>query len=271
MQRKKDWEKFFFQTQLTINHGTMEDEKPKIVCFGCGVDSVANILLMQKKRIKPDHIIFADTGGEKKQTYEYLEYFNEYLKSIDYPQIVTVRYKTKDGKVLTLQEDIMNNKTSPGIVFGYKSCSEKFKIRPVEKYIKHVLGISSWINYVGFNHDEKRRMRENDNKNVENVFLLIENQITRKGCIELIKESGLRVPIKSACFFCPSSKKWEVLNLSGEEKAEVKKIEANATNVMEVKGLGRSYSWTELIEMDESQFSLLDDLELTDRPCECVD
>lgn len=242
---------------------------PKIVAFGCGVDSVANIALMYKKGIIPDAIIFADTGGEKKQTYEYLEYFNNILISIGFPEISKVKYQTKEGEEITLKQDILNNKTLPGIVFGYKTCSEKFKIRPTDKFIKHDLGIVEFDKYIGFNFDEKRRVRESDNKNCHNIFLLIEEKLNRKHCIELIKSMGWKVPVKSACFFCPSAKKWEILNLSDDEKRQVKEIESNATNVMEVKGLGRSYSWTELLEMDEKQFSLLDDLELTTIPCEC--
>lgn len=246
-------------------------EIPKIVAFGCGVDSVANIALMYKKGIVPDAIIFADTGGEKKKTYKYLEYFDNILESIGFPRISRVRYKTKEGEVITLEQDILNNKTLPGIVFGYKTCSEKFKIRPTDKFIKHDLGIIEYEKYIGFNFDEKRRVRESDNKNCKNIFLLIEEKLTRKDCVDLIKSMGWEVPIKSACFFCPSAKKWEVLNLTDNEKKRVKEMEANATNVMEVKGLGRSYSWTELLEMDEKQFSLLDDLELTNRPCECTE
>jgi len=249
----------------------MNANLPNIVAFGVGVDSVANILLMYELGIIPDVIIFADTGGEKVPTYEYIPYFNNFLRSINFPEIVTVRYRTGQGDLLTLEQDILNNKTLPGIVFGYKTCSDKFKIRPSHKYVKKELGIYEWNNFVGFNYDEQRRKRPNDDDRIHNQFLLIDHKITRKGCVELIKKHGLKVPVKSACYYCPSAKKWEILNLTEKEKEGVKRIEANATNVMEVVGLGRSFSWTDLLNMDASQFSLLNDLELTTRPCECTD
>ena len=38
---------------------------------------------------------------------------------------------------------------------------------------------------------------------------------TREDCIARIIEEGLEVPIKSACFFCPASQKWELWWLAG--------------------------------------------------------
>ena len=43
-----------------------------IASFGCGVDSVAGILI--EGLGKYDEIIFADTGSEKPETYVYLDY-----------------------------------------------------------------------------------------------------------------------------------------------------------------------------------------------------
>jgi len=44
----------------------------KIASFGCGVDSVAGLLLAQEQGIEYDEIIFADTGNEMPETYAYL-------------------------------------------------------------------------------------------------------------------------------------------------------------------------------------------------------
>ena len=45
----------------------------KIASFGCGVDSVAGLLLNSNY----DEIIFADTGSELPETYAYLDYFEK--------------------------------------------------------------------------------------------------------------------------------------------------------------------------------------------------
>ena len=45
----------------------------QITSFGCGVDSVAGLLLNSNY----DEIIFADTGSELPETYAYLDYFEK--------------------------------------------------------------------------------------------------------------------------------------------------------------------------------------------------
>ena len=49
----------------------------KIASFGCGVDSVAGLLLAKEQGIEYDEIIFADTGDERPETYTYLEYWEK--------------------------------------------------------------------------------------------------------------------------------------------------------------------------------------------------
>ena len=49
----------------------------QIASFGCGVDSVAVLLLSQEQGIEYDEIIFADTLDERPETYDFLKYFEE--------------------------------------------------------------------------------------------------------------------------------------------------------------------------------------------------
>ncbi|MCH8137297.1 MAG: phosphoadenosine phosphosulfate reductase family protein, partial [Proteobacteria bacterium] len=48
-------------------------DQPLIVCYGAGVDSTAMLVALKREGTRPDLIIFSDTGGEKPETYEYLE------------------------------------------------------------------------------------------------------------------------------------------------------------------------------------------------------
>lgn len=64
---------------------------PIVVAYGGGKNSTAMLVLMWKLGIKPDLILFADTGGELPQTYEYIDLFNEWLTSVGMPSIITVR------------------------------------------------------------------------------------------------------------------------------------------------------------------------------------
>lgn len=246
-------------------------ESIKVVSFGGGTNSTAMLIGMANNGFKPNHILFADTGGEKEGTYHYITYFNNWLFQNGMPLIEVVKYKTKHGFELTLEQDIINNGTLPAIAFGWKTCSQKFKIAPQEKFLKERYPNQEIIHYIGFDAKEERRVKENPLENHKNEFPLIEWGWDRSKCTQIILDAGLCLPGKSSCFFCPNMRKNEILDLSENEKLRVKFIESNAKNKVELKGLGRQYSWTDLINSDESQHKLFDDLEMYSPPCECVD
>ena len=50
-----------------------ERKEPLVVSYGCGVDSTAVLVGMWMKGIRPDLVMFANTGGEVDGTYEYLQ------------------------------------------------------------------------------------------------------------------------------------------------------------------------------------------------------
>jgi len=71
--------------------------------------------------------------------------------------------------------------------------------------------------------------------------------------IGAIARAGLPQPGKSACFFCPSSKKKEILTLRDqypELMTRALAMEAQA-NLTSVKGLGRSFSWREFLDKQD--------------------
>jgi len=243
-----------------------------IVSFGGGSNSTAVIINMVKHQIVPDNILFADTGGEHPNTYKFIDEFNNWLTDRNFPEIQTLKYKNKNGEELTLEQDCLNNNTIPPIAFGWKTCSQKFKIAPVEKYIKAKYPNEKIQMWVGFDADEERRIKANPNENFENYFPLIEWGWNRDKCIEVIAKAGLTLPGKSSCFFCPNMKKHEILKLPDELKERAIAMEKNATKLAELKGLGRNKSWTELINADRQQLKLEWDIEdWHTPPCECID
>jgi len=243
----------------------------KIISYGGGTNSTAMIIGLQKQGMVPDHILFADTGGERQATYSYISYFSKWLKQNGMPEIEIVKYKTKDGIELTLEQDIINNNTLPAIAFGFKSCSDKFKIRPQSKFINERYKGDEIVHYIGYDIGESRRVKDNPLKNHTNLYPLIEWGWDRPRCVEEILLSKLCLPGKSSCFFCPSMKKPEILTLSDDEKERVKFIESNAKNKVELKGLGRQYAWTDLINTHEKDNPQFEDVELFQTPCECID
>ena len=73
------------------NKTMTEQEKTKMiknliqVGFGAGTNSTAMLIGMHERGIKPDFILFSDTGGERPHTYEHVEEVNEWQESIGWP------------------------------------------------------------------------------------------------------------------------------------------------------------------------------------------
>lgn len=70
-------------------------EVPIIVSYGGGKNSTALLLAMLAKSIKPDAVVFADTGNEKPETYEFIEWFSGWLVEQGFPEVTVVRYYLK--------------------------------------------------------------------------------------------------------------------------------------------------------------------------------
>lgn len=258
-----------------------------IVSFGGGTNSTAMIIGMYHKNIPIDLILFADTGAEMPETYDFIETFNKWLEDRKLPQIIVVRNVDKDGNLLTLEEECLKCGNLPSIAYGFKRCSLKHKIAPQDKYCNnHKQCIEVWKNgdkvnkYVGFDAGEERR-KDNafaidlQDKKYKKVYALIDWGWYREDCIKVIQEEGLPLPGKSSCFFCPSMKKQEIKDLRKNHPDLFKRavdLEENAKdNLITVKGLGRNWSWKSYIEAEESQISFCQFYEENDMPCGCYD
>lgn len=254
--------------------------KPHIVAFGGGVDSTAMVIGLVNRKLPIDLILFADTGAERPETYDHIKYFSEWLKNKNYPEIITVK-KIKDEKICTLEEQCLSSKALPSIAYGFKSCSDHYKIRPQHKFIKSWKpAIEAWergekcVKYIGYDAGETRRM-ENALKRVDNMYEnkypLIEWGWEREECIQEIEKAGVKLPSKSACFFCPSSRPKEIIDLYEKHPDLIERalnIEKNA-ELQTIKGLGRNYSWFDIIKAHESQMTL--PFVGFDLPCECTE
>ena len=111
--------------------------KPHIVAFGGGVDSTAMILGLYEANRPIDLILFADTGGERPETYAHIEKFSKWLISKGLPEITIVRKVRKDGSLETLEQECHRRHNLPSIAYGFKSCSQKHKIAPQDKFLNH--------------------------------------------------------------------------------------------------------------------------------------
>lgn len=253
---------------------------PLVVAYGAGVDSTAILVEFANRCVRPDLILFADTGGEKPESYAYLETINAFLKKINFPEITVVRYRPRTAPYHTLEQQCLHTGTLPSIAYGGRSCSIKYKKTPQDRYVaKWEPARDIWklggkvLKVIGFDAGEVRRIKHKkkapdpkDERRFHYWYPLCDWGWHREDCIKCIQNAGLPVPMKSACFFCPASKKHEIAWLREhhpELLEQALEIERNAqAKLISVKGLGRSFTWKQyLVELDAP--SLFDDEE----PC----
>lgn len=252
------------------------NKAPLIASYGGGVNSTAMLIGAVERGIIFDLITFADTGGEKPETYEYIWKFSEWLTDHGQQSITMVRNRSKYA---SLEDNCLKTQWLPSKTYGFSSCSQKWKLDPQRRLINNwAPAKAAWKNgqkvtkAIGYGVDEIRRAKISDDEKYHYWYPLIEWKWDRECCVEVILHVGLTVPIKSACFFCPSSKKKEVLWLAATHpdlfQRAVDMENNSAWRHEKVKGLGRHWSWKALVEGDEAAKKAMEAPEL---PCACWD
>jgi len=242
-----------------------------LVTFGGGTNSTAMLIGLHERGERPDLIVFSDTGGEKPHTYRHIEAVNRWCAEIGFPQIEVVRAPGE-----TLEANCLSHRTLPAIAFGFKTCSSRYKRDPQLKFTNHwPPAREAWargervIKLIGYDADEERRAIKREDDKYTFRYPLIEWGWDREKCVEAIARAGPEPPGKSACFFCPSSKKDEIFDLQRRYPDLMQRALAMEDNaeLTSVKGLGRRFSWRILLHGDSRQERLFP----PEIACECFD
>jgi hypothetical protein len=234
---------------------------PLVSSCGLGVNSTAGLILLRRLGDRPDAILFADTGGEKPETYAYRETLNVWLADVGFPAITTVRREVKherqknEEKYSTLEEECLVKKCLPSIAYYLRSCSEKWKHQPQEKWANHDPACRArWhaggrvIKAIYYDADEPRRVKHWQDDKYVYWHPLVDYGWGREECLWAIEDAGLPLPPKSSCFFCPEMTPPEILALPPDLLARALAMEGNA-ELHTIKGLGQhEYSWRDLAE-----------------------
>lgn len=234
------------------------------VAYGAGVDSTAMLVGMHARGIRPDVILFADVGAEKPGTYSYLPTMQAWCARVGFPQITVVRYEPVRATYRNLEEKCAVNETLPSLAFGFKSCSIVFKREPQDKWMrKHPLAQATWargervVKAIGYDASpaDARRSKIADDREYHYWYPLREWGWERAECIRQIEAAGLPVPVKSACWFCPASKRHEVEWLAEHHPellvrgvAMEDRARDGKHGLQSTKGLGRNWAWREVAE-----------------------
>jgi len=173
--------------------------------FGAGIQTTAIMVLCANGELpKPDFVVFADTGCEWPETYDYL-----------------ARHAKPFMEKLGLNFQQVSKGNLYDFYWRYKSipmpmdraCTDRFKIQPLKHFYKEFGVTEEWI---GFSLDEQgRAVRKRERPLIANTkFPLIDLRIARSDCPSIIKEAGLPIPPKSACYFCSFSHPTKISRLA---------------------------------------------------------
>lgn len=236
------------------------------VAYGLGVDSTAILVGMHQLGIKPDYVVFADTGAERETTYDYMATLSRWLKKVGFPQVQVVAYATEFqsksfGSSRTLEQQVLLTQHLPSISatkFQYATCSQLWKQAAQQKWLETASGLfeqdgRSWrpkpglriAKAIGYDADETDRARRgtfrvDDDKRLYAAkgavnpfsywYPLQDWNWDRARCIAEIEAEIGTVPPKSACYFCGASKPYEVEALPKDELLRSLLVEQVALN-----------------------------------------
>jgi len=239
-----------------------------VVAFGGGTNSTAMLCGFRERGIKPDLILFADTGGEVPETYEHVLEMDTQCRVWWGIAIETVR-KNFQGEFEGLEGECIRGRKLPALAYGRKACSMKYKTQPQTQRLKIFMdevGAKNAVRAIGYDAGENHRANDIEGEDlkkgryVRNWFPLLEWQWRRQECVEAIARHGLTQPGKSACFFCPAMKRGEILRLKQTRPdlfARALEIERNAILKTPGRGLGgQSLRWENVDSNDEDQGKL---------------
>jgi len=247
-------------SRISAQRRTARASRPLVVNFGGGVNSTALLVGLHERGMRPDLILFADTGDEKPDTYRHIWEIQPWLESVGFPSLIILRRQITRGKnkgrVFTLEQECRANRTLPSRVFGPKGgCSGKWKRQVVDGFLKkhyraQLTAGRKVRRALGIDFGELDRARFSPSDLFEWEYPLIDWRWNRDDCVRAVERAGLRVPGKSACFYCPASKKADVVKLMEEHPdlfARAVKMERYAKpNLRKKIGLGGMWTWEAL-------------------------
>lgn len=121
----------------------------------------------------------------------------------------------KDGKKLVATNQPtykkgrqLGFKTEKGIL--WRQCTGEYKINAVRKKLRELYGYGSrdkvkekFRLWMGISTDEIQRVKPSGVKYIENVFPLIDYEMSRQDCLDWFSKNNLPLPPRSSCIICP--------------------------------------------------------------------
>ena len=186
-----------------------------IISLGAGVQSSTMALMAAVGEITPmpECAIFADTQGEPRAVYTHLDWLE---RQLPFPVHRVTAGSLRDEILGAMKGTNRMDARPPFFTLSggmlNRQCTQDFKILPIQKKVGELIGheprtrwptetvVTQWI---GISVDEVQRARVSRNTWSVHRWPLIENGLSRDGCLSWLKARLYPIPPKSACTFCP--------------------------------------------------------------------
>lgn len=267
--------------------------KPSVVSLGAGTQSSALLLLaiddaLPDAYARPELAVFADTGAEPGEVYEWLAFLTDLAEGSGV-EVQTVGHAQEtdlaDVAARHIPSHVANDDGTTGMASRY--CTSDWKVRPVKRAARahmEAKGAKQLDMLLGMSLDEVHRMKPSRVGYITHRYPLIDLRWKRQDTINYVHERTGRTPPRSACTFCPyrSPREWARLRDTDpdgwQQAVEVDRslrdpihLEATGTNYDGTLYLHRTRVPLEdavLIPEDAGQLALLDDTDGFGDVCE---
>lgn len=190
----------------------------KVISYGGGVQSSAMVVLAVQGRIPDvDAALFANVGDDSEHpaTLAYVRDVMQPWAGEHRLPVHELHRVMRDGTTETLHGRLMRDgsrslpipvRMSDTGAPGTRQCTADFKITVVGRWLKaHGANASHPATVcIGISTDEVERIGNKRAEAYERpIYPLIDLGLDRSACAQVIRDAGLPVPPKSACWFCP--------------------------------------------------------------------
>ncbi|WP_399559512.1 phosphoadenosine phosphosulfate reductase (plasmid) [Streptomyces chartreusis] len=201
----------------------------RAISFGGGQQSTALLVLAAQGRIDFRTFLFANVGDdtEDPRTLEYIKkYAQPFAEKHGLDLIELRRIMKRTGEERTLYDQVIRPSRTIDIPMrmdngapGNRNCTKEYKLNVIGRQLVRMGATQDnpAIVGVGISLDEVHRATNRRNSPIEQtVYPLLHLGLRRTDCQRIIRDAGLPVPPKSACWFCPMKRPEDWQNLRRE-------------------------------------------------------
>lgn len=217
----------------------------RVLSLGAGVQSTTLALMAEGGEIeKPDCAIIADTKAEPRRVYRHIEWL---VGQLSFPVYVVsagdLRQEMLDAGAGVAgaygrPPMFVRNVGTGRIGMTRRQCTQDYKLEPIMVKVRELIGLKKGQSirhflklkraeavpelveqWIGISTDEIQRVRPSGFSYVHNRHPLIEARMSRRDCLQWLRDRQYPEPPKSACTFCPfhSNAMWRDMKANDPE------------------------------------------------------